>query len=838
MPTTLFVQQHNHSLFDHGHGEDPEVHYFHHSKALYIITEHEYVHSLISSAAQREPRFKVPPGLVPSIRIAPPSQQSRLKNAPRPLMATMTYASESSMGLGGAPGSPPDLTNSKSSKSSSFHSSSLSDIVGPHDLSHFEDINLDDLQGAYAPSSFPIPPSPSNRVLFEAPRTSISSMSSSRTTAHPHAPIHSFRDLTGGSKPRYPSLKGQVNGAVRNQSGLNAPARSMRRGFTSPSAPSLANIPNLSSIGRRSRSPSPSHPQAFPSAPRTLSRRSSRNLEVSPSPSLGTRRQSWQHSARKTVKELEAECDDEDDEVPEDAVIWNVPISPRPPQERSAAPSACNSPPQTTPSPATSRPGSSRGPSPHRSASSKPSLASSRPSPLHGPRQFSQPPSPNLAQTENIPPTQHLTRQRTNIWEETYTTLDPDAKKITEALEEYQAEFERKQEIVRQQPGLSRTSSAEETKPKSTTTALPPLRKNDPLIDPFQPSKEKQKHLSRTRPSWLPPKDPKEEKKHIKEYQRIMARVQEAERIEAQRQAEQKLAREKAEIVKANYWEQLLFPHWDTEMSTPASRGSHRQIWWNGVPPKLRGTVWMRAIGNDLEISETTFKIALEKAKTELCSPENSPLSLIVENTKLVFPELKMFAPSSGISEEQPCHKDLVNVCLAYASYRSDVDTLSSIHHIAGLFLLNMSPLSTFICICNLMNRPLPLSFLTKDQAAMTAAYSTTLSALSKKAPPLATHLETLHVEPREYLEPMFSALFCDRLDLEHAARFMDVYAIEGDKIPPRVAVGVLCLLEGKLYQGDAGDVLCVLGMKGVEKRYTLVDPDAFMGKVFEAGKS
>jgi hypothetical protein len=105
--------------------------------------------------------------------------------------------------------------------------------------------------------------------------------------------------------------------------------------------------------------------------------------------------------------------------------------------------------------------------------------------------------------------------------------LDEDGKKLTEALEEFQTEFEREQEIKRQQPTLSRSSSLEQksTAPKK---ALPPVRKSDPLVDPFQPSAEKEKHLSRTRPSWLPPKDPKEERKHLKEWAKMQARIAEA----------------------------------------------------------------------------------------------------------------------------------------------------------------------------------------------------------------------------------------------------------------------------------------------------------------------
>ena len=112
--------------------------------------------------------------------------------------------------------------------------------------------------------------------------------------------------------------------------------------------------------------------------------------------------------------------------------------------------------------------------------------------------------------------------------------LDEDGKKLTEALEEFQTEFEREQEIKRQQPTLSRTSSLEKNSSGPRKT-LPPVRKSDPLIDPFQPSAIKEKHLSRTRPSWLPPKDPKEEKKHLKEWAKMQARIAEASKFSHQK---------------------------------------------------------------------------------------------------------------------------------------------------------------------------------------------------------------------------------------------------------------------------------------------------------------
>ena len=312
------------------------------------------------------------------------------------------------------------------------------------------------------------------------------------------------------------------------------------------------------------------------------------------------------------------------------------------------------------------------------------------------------------------------------------------------------------------------------------------------------------------------------------------------ERLEAQRVQQEALARENATRIKAEYWSSLLLPNWATEMTNPELRAGHRKMWWNGIPPRLRGQVWQRAIGNDLEVTEATYNVALGKAQAEIKQYGRGALDgrfdHIVQSTETVFPELKMFAArSSSISqEEQPLHRDLVHVCLAYSTYRPDsLHENLGIHHMAGLLLLNLPAAQAFITLSNLLNRPLPLSFLIHDSNAMHAAYSTTMHALSKKSPSLAKRLETLRVEPRDYLSTMFNSLFCGRLSVEHAARVMDVYTVEGDKIPPRVAVAIMGILEGSCMEGDTVQVAKILKEKTIA-----VEVDDFMARVYEAGKS
>jgi hypothetical protein len=304
------------------------------------------------------------------------------------------------------------------------------------------------------------------------------------------------------------------------------------------------------------------------------------------------------------------------------------------------------------------------------------------------------------------------------------------------------------------------------------------------------------------------------------------------ERLEAQRAESEALAREKASRIKAEYWSTLLLPNWATEMTTPERIASHRKMWWNGIPPGLRGQVWSRAIGNDLAVNATTYSIALEKATHEIKLGGYEALggryALITNGTSDVWPELKMFG------RDHPMHQDLVDVCMAYAMYRRDIELQgSSIQHIAALLLLNLPAPEAFVVLSNLLNRALPLSFLVSDPNAMHAAFSTTLHALAKKAPSLAQRLKVLRVEPRDYLTDMFSSLFCGRLGIEHAARVMDVYAIEGDKIPPRVAVAVMSILEGHCIEGSAEDVARVLRVKSVD-----LEVEDFMARVYEAGKS
>ena len=419
------------------------------------------------------------------------------------------------------PSSPPGLTGSKSSKSSSHHSSSLSGPDGVYaDITHFEDIGLDE-------EHTPLQKEPTAK--HDNKRPALRAVTNAMSSHNKSTPaISNTRELTNGTKrPPYPNLQGQVKSAMSNgvPQSLNLPgAGILKRGFTAPSSQSLARTAMRNH--NRSRSPSPSHPLASRPVPRPIPKRTlSPQIGHNVPRTLPTRRRSWQPN-RKTTQELEAEYDSDED-LPDDASLWNVPLSPRPPGERtpiSATPSTKISP-NTSP----------ERPSPLLRSSlnnaSRRALQTPVTAPLAGSNGLNivigspmKPMNHRNMSTGRIPDRFAFPKQRAKSWTVALSELSEDAQALTEALESHADASERRFEEAVQAGDATLVEVPEKLYRAKTISLLemPPIQKSHVMIDPLPISKEKEKVLSRTRPSWLPPKDRKEERRHLKEHQRMM----------------------------------------------------------------------------------------------------------------------------------------------------------------------------------------------------------------------------------------------------------------------------------------------------------------------------
>jgi len=391
------------------------------------------------------------------------------------------------------------------------------------------------------------------------------------------------------------------------------------------------------------------------------------------------RRSSWQPSTeRKTEAEKEKECDDDDDDdIPDDFILDNVPLSPRPPSLRGTKSQPC-----------------SKNPSPNRGSKDKPSrvrsVGSGTPAraDAHGSiRELRSPGAGSVEMHFNLSPTSPL-QARALSWNKTLAELNRDAKEISERLEEHAETLEVSNSYNKAQqrsstgsmPRARPNSSVEaRSKHKSALAELPPVRRGNIMIDPLPISKEKEAVLSRTRPSWLPPKDPAEERRHLKEYQKMMAQSALNERRRDENRKAMSANKDTAADSLMQIWEKDIVPRWNDAIRERRTR----ELWWRGVAPRSRGAVWAKAIGNDLGLTERSYEAALGRARAAETREKAGHGS--AEDHKSAS---WMRAIRKDVDEETwrdlrifqaggPLHQSLLDVLSAYAMYRSDIGYVS-----------------------------------------------------------------------------------------------------------------------------------------------------------------
>nr|XP_010343567.1 TBC1 domain family member 14 isoform X3 [Saimiri boliviensis boliviensis] len=116
------------------------------------------------------------------------------------------------------------------------------------------------------------------------------------------------------------------------------------------------------------------------------------------------------------------------------------------------------------------------------------------------------------------------------------------------------------------------------------------------------------------RPANLPAKPAEEAQKHRQQYEEMVVQAKKRELKEAQRRKKQLEERCKVEESIGNAvltWNNEILPNWETMWCSRKVR----DLWWQGIPPSVRGKVWSLAIGNELNITHELFDICLARAK-------------------------------------------------------------------------------------------------------------------------------------------------------------------------------------------------------------------------------
>ncbi|KAL4640066.1 TBC1 domain family member 12-like [Arapaima gigas] len=316
------------------------------------------------------------------------------------------------------------------------------------------------------------------------------------------------------------------------------------------------------------------------------------------------------------------------------------------------------------------------------------------------------------------------------------------------------------------------------------------------------------------RPANLPAKSAEEAQRHRQEYDEMVAEAKKREMKEAQRKKKLMKERFRQEENIANamvIWNTEILPNWENMRHTRRVR----ELWWQGLPPSIRGKVWSLAIGNELNITHELYEIFLSRAKERWRSfsetglendvedsaaslaDRESSLDLIKLDISRTFPSLFIFQKGG------PYHDLLHSVLGAYTCYRPDVGYVQGMSFIAAVLILNLEEADAFIAFANLLNKPCQMAFFRVDHDLMLKYFAAFEVFFEENLPRLFSHFKSSNLTPDLYLIDWIFTLYSKSLPLDLACRVWDVFCRDGEEYLFRTGLGILRLYEDVLLQMD-----------------------------------
>ncbi|KAJ7070893.1 rab-GTPase-TBC domain-containing protein, partial [Mycena amicta] len=354
---------------------------------------------------------------------------------------------------------------------------------------------------------------------------------------------------------------------------------------------------------------------------------------------------------------------------------------------------------------------------------------------------------------------------------------------------------------------LAPSQATPPTTPPPAPIPLPPQKPTHRPSRSAGPS-ALEKVRSRTRPSHLPPKARAEDQKHLSEWQTIMKQSRAAAEKRRKALQDRRLAREKKIEDSLPIWEKEIVPDWRAVHKNPTLR----KLWWQGIPTKLRAPMWASAVGNALALSNDNYRTCLTRAKRALSSGSfpSATLALIEQDISTTLPALHIFDRETG-----PLYQDLRDMMTAWVVSRSDegLGYTAGAARIAAMLLINMAPQQGFIVMRNLLERHCLRSFFGGEGAKddVDAYYRIFDTLLADGMPKIYFNFKQHLITPAAYLPQWLVPLFLDHLPFEACARIWDVVLLEGDSFLYRAALGILAVLEPRLFFPDRTELLELL---------------------------
>ncbi|KAL8802004.1 MAG: hypothetical protein Q9182_004081 [Xanthomendoza sp. 2 TL-2023] len=206
----------------------------------------------------------------------------------------------------------------------------------------------------------------------------------------------------------------------------------------------------------------------------------------------------------------------------------------------------------------------------------------------------------------------------------------------------------------------------------------------------------------------------------------------------------------------------------------------------NGIPPPLRGVVWMSIAGARERLLEDEYE--------RLCNETSPYESLIGKDIGRSFPNVEMFKDPAGEGQRM-----LAKVLKAFSIYDQKIGYCQGLGFVVGPLLMNMADKEAFCVLVRLLEHYNLRSCFLPDLSGLHLRIYQFQHLLKRHLPSLTAHLERLQVEPL-YVSQWFLSFFAVTCPLPMLLRIYDVILTEGaSETLMRVALSLMRRNESKI---------------------------------------
>eukprot|EP00727_Mastigamoeba_balamuthi_P008251 m51a1_g4048 hypothetical protein (348) ;mRNA; f:692592-694094 len=277
-------------------------------------------------------------------------------------------------------------------------------------------------------------------------------------------------------------------------------------------------------------------------------------------------------------------------------------------------------------------------------------------------------------------------------------------------------------------------------------------------------------------------------------------------------------------------WKEIV-ANWDKHKDKDRTK----KLWWMGLPPSMRGTLWTLVLPNELNITDALYDMLVKQARAtkkrivaESGGTDGGMILGKMGSVKLIPVDLnRTFAPLRFFQEGGPYQGTLRDVLEAYVFFRPDLGYVQGMSYLTAMLLLNMEGPKAFCTLANLLNKPLLRSFFNMNAKEIDMYVAAFERVMDETLPKVSRNMRCRGVGAQIFLIEWVMTIFSKSLPIDVATRIWDTVMLEGEYMIFRAGLGILSYFSPVLTTADFD--VCISTVQNLPED---LDADAIMASI------